>query len=323
MLRLLDFPHSFLVWVAVPLGLVFGSFLNVVIHRLPRDESLAYPGSSCPACGTPIKGYDNIPVLSWLLLLGKARCCKAPISIRYPAIEALGGLVAWAILERIVMALPPTTPGWLALYIFCAHLFLSLSLIAAAFIDLENLYIPTELTVLAAVVGFVTSTLRPEIDWTDSLLGAAVGFLIIWLPFIALFKAIKGHEGMGLGDAFLLIATGAWFGWPAVVFSLVAGSVQGVIGAIIQRVSQGEIKEPEGLKREREELLAAIEAAEGDEKEELQKILDDDFVLSGEQPSGFMGAHIAFGPFLVLATLEWQLFGDLIWDFYMSAVMAP
>ena len=94
MLTLADLPGPFVTAIAVALGLAFGSFLNVVIYRLPRGESLSYPASRCPGCGQPIAIYDNIPVLGWLLLRGRARCCKIPISVRYPLIEALGGLFA-------------------------------------------------------------------------------------------------------------------------------------------------------------------------------------------------------------------------------------
>src|SRR5262249_19807359 len=100
---LADFPPWFLIVFAVALGLVLGSFLNVVIHRLPRGESLAFPGSHCPHCGQPIKPRDNVPVLSYLVLLGRSRCCKTPISPRYPLVEAIGGLVAWAVMRSIVL----------------------------------------------------------------------------------------------------------------------------------------------------------------------------------------------------------------------------
>src|SRR5688572_23068923 len=93
-----DLPVPFLTVVAISLGLLFGSFLNVVIHRVPRGQSVAFPPSTCPGCGKRIAPYDNLPVLSWLILRGKARCCGIPISARYPAVELIGGLLAWAVL---------------------------------------------------------------------------------------------------------------------------------------------------------------------------------------------------------------------------------
>lgn len=98
--------------IGVSLGLAFGSFLNVVIYRLPRGESVSHPASRCPGCGRPIRVYDNIPVLSWLLLWGRARCCKVRISPRYPLVEALGGLIAWAIVRTVVFELPDETVWW-------------------------------------------------------------------------------------------------------------------------------------------------------------------------------------------------------------------
>src|ERR1041384_4924010 len=98
--------------VGVSLGLVFGSFLNVVIYRLPRGESVAFPGSHCPSCGAPIRALDNVPILGWLALRGRARCCSAPISARYPLVELLGGLLAGALVQTTVLTLPVDTPLW-------------------------------------------------------------------------------------------------------------------------------------------------------------------------------------------------------------------
>ncbi|HET9955069.1 MAG TPA: prepilin peptidase, partial [Polyangiaceae bacterium] len=101
-----EFPPWFWYGVLVPFGLLWGSFLNVVIYRLPRDMSVVRPGSRCPACGTPIRPWNNVPVLSYLFLRGRASCCQAPISPRYPLVELSGGLLAWAVLRCIVFELP-------------------------------------------------------------------------------------------------------------------------------------------------------------------------------------------------------------------------
>ncbi len=306
-----EFPHVFLLAFAIPFGLAFGSFLNVVIYRLPRGENLAYPGSACPACGTPIRGYDNIPVLSWIFLRGKARCCRAPISPRYPLIELVGGLAAYAIIEVIVMALPPETSAWKALGLFCAHLALTLGLVAAAFIDLEHMILPDEITLGGAVLGFATSFVRPAIEWKESLIGAAIGFLIVWLPFDVLYRKLRGQAGMGLGDAKLLLLAGAWFGWQGALFALFAGAFQGTLGAIVMLVSRGQIGEPEAVQRQREELQQAIEAAEGEEREALLAEFEAD-PLAQEADGSFAQARLAFGPFLVLAILEFQFFGPYL-----------
>ncbi len=132
-----DFPSWFLVGIAVCLGLLFGSFLNVVIYRLPRGQNVAFPPSSCPACGAAIRPWHNIPVFSWLWLRGKAACCGAPIRPRYPLVELLGGLSGWAVMLSVSNELTSDTPAWLGGLSFAVHLALCLGLIAAAFIDME------------------------------------------------------------------------------------------------------------------------------------------------------------------------------------------
>jgi prepilin signal peptidase PulO-like enzyme (type II secretory pathway) len=198
---LADFPPLFLIVFAVALGLVLGSFLNVVIYRLPRGDSIAFPGSHCPQCGQPIKPRDNVPVLSYLLLGGRARCCKAPISPRYPLVEAIGGLLAWAVMRSIVLELPGDPSLGRALAVFGAYLALGLALVAAAFIDLEHMLLPDELTLGGAGLGIATVPLRPDITFKEAILGAAIGFLVVWLPFIVLYEKVRGRPGMGLGEA--------------------------------------------------------------------------------------------------------------------------
>jgi len=151
-LTLDDLPGPFITAIAVALGLSFGSFLNVVIYRLPRGESLSHPPSRCPGCGKGIRIYDNIPVLGWLLLRGRARCCKIRISARYPLIEALGGLIAWAIVRAIIFELPGETPWWKVVLLFASYLALSLGLLAAAVIDLEHMYLPDPITLGGALL---------------------------------------------------------------------------------------------------------------------------------------------------------------------------
>src|SRR5690606_10599734 len=132
--------------LCVGLGLLFGSFLNVVIYRLPRDESVAFPSSRCPACQTPIKPYDNIPVVSWLLLRGKARCCQAPIHPRYPIVELLGGLLAWGLLEMRIFPVETELSAAHGFALFGVYLLVGLGLLAAAAIDLEHMYLPDSIT---------------------------------------------------------------------------------------------------------------------------------------------------------------------------------
>jgi leader peptidase (prepilin peptidase)/N-methyltransferase len=305
---LADLPPALLVGVAVSLGLVFGSFLNVVIHRLPQGQSIASPGSRCPACGTPIRAWQNVPVVSWLLLRGKARCCGARISPRYPLVELLSALLAWALLQTVVAGLPLDTPWWRVLVVFALYLSLGLGLIAAAFIDLEHMFLPDEITIGGTVLGLASVPLRPDAGFVAALGGAAVGFLVIWLPFDVIYRALRGRPGMGLGDAKLLALTGAWFGWQGALFALLAGAVQGTLVALALFLAQGRIEEPIAVRKEREEIKRQLVEASPEERREIEEALARDPV--GDEPEPGLGkARLSFGPFLVLATLEYLFFG--------------
>jgi leader peptidase (prepilin peptidase)/N-methyltransferase len=315
---LTELPYGFWATVAVALGLILGSFLNVVIHRLPRGESVVSPPSSCPGCGARIRPFDNVPVVSWLLLRGRARCCGVPISPRYPVVEAIGGLSGWASLE-LVLAQATGGSDLAALGLFSAYLALCLGLVAGIFIDLEFMLLPDEITLGGAALGLATTPLR-HVEWTDSLLGAAVGFCIVWLPFHLGYRLLRGHPGMGLGDAKLLALSGAWFGWPGAVFALLAGAVQGTVVAGAVLLSRGRIEEPEAVRREREEMRRELEALPEEERALLLRELSND-PLATEPGEGIGKARIPFGPFLALATLEYLFFGDLLVDRYLGLVL--
>ncbi|WP_437604370.1 prepilin peptidase [Sorangium sp. So ce590] len=318
---LADFPPWFLRAFALCFGLLWGSFLNVVIHRVPRELSVVRPGSRCPACGTPIRAFDNIPVLSYLLLRGRARCCGAPVSPRYPLVEAAGGVLSLAIVELIILQLPWSTPILHALATYTADLALALGLLAATFIDLEHMYIPDAITIGGAVLGVATASLR-SMGFTDALLGAAIGFAVVWLPFVVLYPRIRGGRvGMGLGDAKLLMLAGAWFGWGGALFVLGAGAVQGSIVAIGMLLVRGSIEEPEAVRLEREQIRAELAAMSPEERAAAEKEIAQD-PLAEAPGEGFGQARIAFGPFLALATLECLLVGRDVLDAYFSWIDA-
>jgi leader peptidase (prepilin peptidase) / N-methyltransferase len=319
---LADFPPLFLIVFAAALGLVLGSFLNVVIYRLPRGESIAFPGSRCPHCGQPIKPWDNIPVLSFLLLGGKARCCKAPISPRYPLVEAIGGLLAWAVMRSIVLELPGDPSIGRALAVFGAYLALGLGLVAAAFIDLEHMLLPDEITLGGAGLGIATVPLRPDITFKEAILGAAIGFLVVWLPFVVVYEKVRGRPGMGLGDAKLVMLAGAWFGWFGAAFSLLAGAVQATAVMLALLAAGRKIEEPATVIEERRALREALEQAEGAEREALERELEDD-PLAKEPEPGLGGARLAFGPFIVLAVLEFMFYGPILKSDVLAGLDAP
>jgi leader peptidase (prepilin peptidase)/N-methyltransferase len=294
-----DLPSWFLRPLAVVFGLLWGSFLNVVIYRVPREMSVAHPPSSCGSCGARIKPYDNIPVLSWLLLRGKARCCGARISPRYPVVELIGGVLGIATLEMVTRSLPADASLLVAAALFLAYFGLALGLVAGAFIDAEHMFLPDSITLGGTVLWLATASLRGE-PMFDALFGAGIGFVGVWLPLIVVYARVRGRQGMGLGDAKLTMLAGAWFGWKGAAFVLFAGALQGTLSAIVIYLVAGKIEEPEAIVADREELKRA--AAEGDT--EAAQILAEDPVLDAPPGEGLGQARIPFGPFLALACLE-------------------
>ncbi|HAR96546.1 MAG TPA: prepilin peptidase [Deltaproteobacteria bacterium] len=201
-------------------GVIIGSFLNVCIYRLPRNLSIVRPPSSCPSCGEPIHGYDNIPILSYLLLKGRCRDCGGAISIRYLAIEFMTGVFFVMLLWLFGLSIE------LAIYM----LFVSL-LIVISFIDLEFTIIPDILSVGGLVAGLAISFFRPDFGIIDAILGVLLGGGVLWA--IAFFyELLRKREGMGGGDIKLLGMIGAFCGIQGVIFTLIAGSFMGALVGI-------------------------------------------------------------------------------------------
>ncbi len=231
-------------FLPVLLGLVVGSFLNVVIHRLPRmmqaqwdaevsrmsnqpvpanppTYNLAWPGSHCPKCQHDLRWYDNIPVLSYLLLKGRCRYCNSRIGWRYLGVECLTGfLFTWAFMHHGF--------GVEAL-VWCGF---SAALIALAAIDADTTFLPDAITQPLLWSGLLMSSLGcTGISLSMSLWGACAGYLLLWLV-LHLFKWITGKEGMGEGDLKLLAALGAWLGWPALLSLVLISSITGALVGI-------------------------------------------------------------------------------------------
>ncbi|MEL1217562.1 A24 family peptidase [Aeromonas hydrophila] len=253
MLLITDVFHS-LPWLYFSLvflfSLMIGSFLNVVIHRLPimlerewQAEYLGYfnpetqpqqeerynlmvPRSACPHCGHAITAMENIPLLSWLWLKGRCRECQAPISARYPLVELLT-----ALLSLVVAATFP--PGWGLL----AALQLTWVLVALTFIDLDKMLLPDQLTLPLLWGGLLFNLAGGFAPLADAVIGAMAGYLVLWSLYWA-FKLLTGKEGMGYGDFKLLAALGAWLGWQALPIMLLLSSLVGAfigIGLILLR----------------------------------------------------------------------------------------
>jgi leader peptidase (prepilin peptidase) / N-methyltransferase len=203
-------------------GCCFGSFYNVLIHRLPAQESIVRPGSHCPRCSHPISFYDNIPLISYAILRGKCRSCGERISVRYPLVEGVTGALALLLFLR----------GGLASQFFIDCILVSL-LIIITFIDLDTYTIPDVLSVPGMVVGFALSFFALRVTWLDSLIGILLGGGAFYLIAVA-FEYFRHKEGLGGGDIKLLAMIGAFLGWPGVVLTVLAASLIGtVVGVVV------------------------------------------------------------------------------------------
>ncbi len=244
--------------VAALLGLVIGSFLNVVIHRLPlmlerqwraqcaeldgqaappaANLSLVAPRSRCPACAAPIRAIHNVPVLSWLVLGGRCASCRAPISVRYPLVE----LATAAAFATVAWHFGFGLQALLAL-VFTAYL------VAMTGIDLDRQLLPDILTLPLLWIGLLASLWHtegsaPPVAMRDALIGAAAGYLFLWAVF-QLFRLVTGKEGMGYGDFKLFAAIGAWLGWQmlplTLILAAVGGSAVGIALIVARRHGRG------------------------------------------------------------------------------------
>ncbi|MFN0315531.1 MAG: prepilin peptidase [Burkholderiales bacterium] len=229
-------------WLCLAFGLCVGSFLNVVIHRLPKmlenewrqqcsgllgesaPESARYnlwvPRSTCPGCGHQIRAWENIPVFGYLLLRGKCSSCGKSIGLRYPLIELLTGLMS-------------AYAGWRygATLMGAGVLLLCWALIALSFIDFDTQLLPDDITLPLLWVGLLVNTTGTFVPLQEAVIGAAAGYLALWSVYW-LFKLVTGKEGMGYGDFKLLAALGAWLGWkmllPVVLLSSISGAIIGI-----------------------------------------------------------------------------------------------
>ncbi len=237
-----DLPPALFALIGGVLGLLVGSFLNVVIHRLPtmmehgwrnhcaelcgeaapqhEPLSLARPGSRCPACGHAITALENIPLLSWLFLRGRCSACAAPISPRYPLVEAISGLLC-------AFAAFHFGYGWTSL----AAMLLIWSLIALTGIDFDSQLLPDSITLPLLWAGLLVNLFGTFADLQAAVIGAMCGYLALWSVYWA-FKLTTGKEGMGYGDFKLLAALGAWLGWEMLPLTILLSSLLGAVVGI-------------------------------------------------------------------------------------------
>jgi leader peptidase (prepilin peptidase)/N-methyltransferase len=216
--------------LVVLLGLAFGSFFNVCIHRIPRGLSLTRPGSRCPACGYALRWYDNIPVLSFAVLAGRCRKCRQPISIRYPVVELL--TCGIFVLHLFVFGLTP---------LFFVRVIFASALIVLFAIDLEHHLLPDVITLPGIVAGLMFSVFLPP-GLRDAVIGVLAGGGVLWLIGAAYFR-YSGHEGMGGGDVKMLAMIGAFLGWKLVLLTLVLSSFAGsIVGVAVIAARRGDMK---------------------------------------------------------------------------------
>jgi leader peptidase (prepilin peptidase) / N-methyltransferase len=232
-------------------GLLIGSFLNVVIYRLPKmmeqqwaheaaelsgkellpaaKFNLLVPRSRCSACGHVIRWYENIPVVSYLFLKGKCAACGSPYSVRYPIVEAVTGVLFFFCVWR--WGWSPTALAWSGF---------SAALLVLALIDWDTTLLPDDVTLPLLWAGLLVAALQwnPAVSLNSALWGAVAGYLSLWLVYWA-FKLATGKEGMGYGDFKLFAALGAWFGWPALVPMILMASVIGAVIGIVMKFSSG------------------------------------------------------------------------------------
>lgn len=207
-------------------GAVVGSFLNVCIHRIPLGLSIVSPPSRCPGCESPIRFYDNVPVISYILLGGRCRRCKTPISIEYPSVELLTGVFAALLFYKFGLS-----PELFVYSVFIA------ALITITFIDLKHQIIPDVISIPGIPLGFAASFFMQSPGVLDSAIGIVSGGGIL-LGIAAAYLLVTGNEGMGGGDIKLLAMIGAFTGWKGVIFTLLAASFSGaIIGGAVMMIS--------------------------------------------------------------------------------------
>jgi leader peptidase (prepilin peptidase) / N-methyltransferase len=300
--------------IAFILGALVGSFLNVVIHRLPLQMSIVRPRSHCPHCGDQIPGYLNVPILSWIVLRGKCRKCKAKISPRYPLVELLTALLFVASVQRFGVSI-----GTLA------AMLMSAGLIVITFVDIDHWEIPDEISFPGIIIGVLIRPFAFDAPWYDGVLGAFAGaFALAFIRWA--YYVFRKIEGMGLGDVKLIAMIGAFLGLraliPVVLVASLAGSLIG--GVVLLFGRRGKTEEPDAHEEPEEEepapkrnpmprtpIAFLIWLYRGFL---LLDIEDDEEVgEDGEEKEWTPHRHaVPFGPFLAIGGLTHLFLGDLI-----------
>jgi len=292
-----DVARWFVWLMAFAWGAAWGSFFNVAIYRWPRGMSVVTPPSHCPSCGAPIRVWNNVPLFGWLFLRGKASCCGASISPRYPLVELLAAVLCVAVAELWVVRAEPgalllhATIETLLYFVFAG------GLLIATFVDLEWMEIPDEVTLPCAAIGLLSAPFRAEPGVWSAAVGAGAGYLCVQLIFVWGYERVAGRRGMGEGDSKLLLMIGAFLGWRGALFSVVAGSLQGLVFAAFALVTGRKLTPDIDERVINGELIESPEEADTSRVGQLK---------------------LPFGPFLALGALEYLLAGDAILSWYFD-----
>jgi len=271
-------------------GLLWGSFCNVLIHRIPRGQSPVFPRSRCGQCEAPIAWYDNIPVVSYLLLRGQCRKCGSKFSLRYLTVELLAGTLS-AVLYMVVVVFPLMQGGDVsALIRWVIWLFFALALLVVTYIDIDFWIIPDSIVLPLGVIGIALAWVESSwigIDGSQATIAAISGYVVVW-TIRAIYLRFRGIEGMGLGDGKLLFMVGAFCGYSGLFWTLGAGAIQGLLIGVPL-------------------LLLGRSVATRD----IRDVHGDDPLLgdsTNTEDNKLMTKYVPFGPFLALAAIEYVLF---------------
>ncbi|MEM8607830.1 MAG: prepilin peptidase [Myxococcota bacterium] len=292
-----EIPRWFLWMTAFLWGATWGSFFNVAIYRWPRGMSVVRPASRCPECGSPIRAWQNIPIVGWLALRGKAACCGARISVRYPLIEFLGAVLGVAVAEVWIGRAPLGVSLLDASIEALLYFFFVGGLLIATFVDLEWMEIPDEVSLPCTALGLVSAPFRAEPGVWSAAVGAGASYLLVQVVFVWGYEHLAGRRGMGEGDSKLLMMIGAFLGWKGALFSVVAGSLQGLVYAALALVT--------GRK-----LTPTI----------AERVIDGEVIETDDEtdPSRVGQLKLPFGPFLAIGALEYLFAGDRILAWYFE-----
>ncbi|MGB1015563.1 MAG: prepilin peptidase, partial [Nannocystaceae bacterium] len=271
-------------------GLLWGSFANVVIWRVPRGQSVIRPRSQCPGCKRPIAWYDNIPLLSYLWLRGQCRGCGQAIGMRYLVVELLAGVLAFSLYMQMVVV-PLAQGGGYGLIPWVLWFVFGLALLIVTYTDLDLWVIPNVVVLPVAATGLTAALIDPSwlgVPAAEAAIAASLGYGLIW-GMRWIYRHLRGLEALGLGDAKLLLMVGAFCGLQGLVWTVAAGAIQGLVVAI-----------------------PAVVFGKNLTRHSLAEVHGSDPELGEEKPGSVMGARVPFGPFLALAAIEFMLLRDAI-----------